>query len=121
MEIITEQRAIDLLRQVVATKGADITVPSSGCVYFLNGQPSCLIGHAMALVGISKDDLTVTDEGFTMEFNESPLGPIITPLAESGVLSLHTKAEAVWQAAQDAQDAGRTWGQALAAAEEVLA
>ena len=71
--------------------------------YFVDEQPECIIGHVMAAYGYDEDWFRVRDGSFTMPFRRL--------VAEFG-LPFSRKAEAILTAAQEAQDAGESWGRA---------
>jgi hypothetical protein len=115
---IDGQRALELLREVVAEHGTETVyqqVPVMGsdgserlmCVYAHDGQPSCLIGHALHRAGVTVDELAAL-QGVADELDDVlPARVDLDPLAES-----------VFYAAQFLQDDGSPWGEALTAAEE---
>lgn len=97
---LTVGEFLHTLRQVVAEKGANYS--NGMCRYWHNGQPSCIIGHALDALGI-----------------------VVPPSLEGkdahGVLATFGATEAVQDVAdqaQTAQDFGHTWGEALQEAEE---
>jgi hypothetical protein len=81
------------------------------CAYFNGrGAPSCIIGHVFAYKGLTKANVgrLNTENG-------------VVSLTWSGFLSVDDQTEEILKEAQNAQDAGKTWGEALAAAERVAA
>ncbi|MFJ8818180.1 hypothetical protein [Amycolatopsis thermoflava] len=116
--VIDVDRALQLLREVVAERGADTVyqpvrlgasrpdrAPLPNCVYAHNGAPSCLVGHALHRAGVPVEDLAK----MTGQIDELSWWP------ES--LDVGSDAVEVFLAAQYAQDEGSPWGDALAAAE----
>lgn len=98
----------DLLARAVAEKGEDYVYPEEekdgvGCHYFYEGRPSCIIGHVLSYLG-----MTEGPEGSGAIFALRRLG--FSPAEEYAAV-----------AAQESQDAGRTWGDALAAYDTVWA
>lgn len=74
---------------------------AGSCVYFQDGQPSCLVGHALAAelreLGVPSkylNDLGIEADEF--------VGSVITRDAATYLGSV-----------QEAQDSGKTWGEAL--------
>lgn len=94
-------RAVALLREVVAEYGEEFIYDGStaaDCVYMRDGEPSCLVGHALYRAGER-----VFEEG-------------MCPSLAARTVNVTSSADAVFSAAQDRQDNGATWGEALAAA-----
>ena len=122
--IENEEQAVELLQKAVETRGRDYVYQkrigpvsaSKGegerCSYTYGGEPDCLIGVALSLAGWTPEMLSELDVGLRGGVPISTLG---RELMEFGPLVSPT-ARAVLQAAQDAQDAGETWGAALDAA-----
>ena len=106
-EMIGVPEVLAHLRAVVAEKGADYVYRGS-CVYAIDGQPACIVGHVYARLGLL--------DGRTRRSG-----------VEAGMLhqgAIAMSARSVLRAAQVVQDGdvpprfGRgTWGEALAAAE----
>lgn len=108
-------RAVELLREAVAERGADYVDPraaaSRECAYVKDGQCACLIALALHKGGVTIDTL----RGFVGEIREA-----IDALVERGVdigVWIVEDAVGVLEAAQSVQDLGGTWGNALVAAE----
>jgi hypothetical protein len=116
---ITEEEFTAALRAVVEERGADYVYPKYDENYTLldalgfpicqystpSGEPACIVGAALAKI----DPELVPPYGY-MKPAHSVLNDIISE--ESGFAE---SPEWVWAArsAQSAQDAGRTWGEAL--------
>lgn len=118
-------RAVQMLRAVVAEHGAGtvyalhdrdsdpgVDHTYAMCRYVHHGCPDCLIGRALALAGVTVDELVEMDTANRTGIASVPLPPR---------LLLTEQARAVFRAAQLVQDSGGTWGEALAAAEAVIA
>lgn len=120
MEQITARRALELLIDVVDAAGDDFVyhkqdmsdihgvqdhLPSKGCRYAVNDQPSCLVGHVLYRSGVAVDALNRLDK----------VGVSAHALRDFG-LEVDQDAGDVLVAAQEAQDRGHTWGDALDAA-----
>lgn len=138
---IDGQRAVDLLRMAVETKGEDYQYEQpdgTGCFYTLPGNtaPSCIVGHALAYAGVPLDVLHAIDFGGVIredpdfpgeEYEESgSLGDttannedVIAWLERNGAV-LDREAIDVFHKAQQWQDDGIAWGEAVAAAQRQL-
>jgi hypothetical protein len=137
---IGKEQAIALLERAVQEKGADYQYsPTEGqhgptCAYAdkRNDVPSCIVGHALAYVGVPVDVLKLLDNadngwGDTdiyyepqVEGHEVPADTSISELADSGALEeiagvrLTREAENIFAIAQFRQDNRATWGIAVA-------
>lgn len=119
---IDAERALSLMERAVEKMGVDYTYPAGDpdgsintCVYVRDGEPSCLVGHALFIAGIDIDALADLDtysetDVSTLARGNEEVGqePVLPRLA---VLS--GDAVEVFQTAQMDQDQGRTWGEAL--------
>lgn len=116
-------RAVELLRAVVAEHGANTAYvfrwpqdqdhPPPHCRYTYDGCPDCLIGRALALAGVTVGELADMDA----DPGRTGIGSVMLPAR----LHLTEQGRNVFKAAQLVQDDGATWGEALAAAEAVIA
>lgn len=121
IETLTYDRALSLLNAAIAEKGEDYKYPKNpsvfgGCVYFDpdTRQPSCIIGHVLAYLGLTAEDMEI----------DSPLPDIdsrnalaFASLVEEGDIQVDSpRTEALLQVAQEQQDQGSSWGDAVAAA-----
>lgn len=102
----TPSETLDLLRRAVEAKGPDyVYVEPEGdvaaCLYVHDGQPSCIVGHVLNYCGL----LGLAEE------NKAPSN--IRALREH----FDSAALVVLDAAQEIQDNGEPWGEALACAE----
>ena len=134
MEEITARRALELLTDVVDTYGEetrytrvelhsgygepipkDCLLVEMGCRYFYNGAPSCLVGHVLHRAGWSVNALRNLDDGGIaaqdLWYADLPQGA--TGLTQGAALAL--------EKAQELQDVGDTWGEALKGAVQVAA
>ena len=110
LSALTVGEFLHTLRQVVAEKGANYVYPDSekrhgACRYRVNGEPSCLIGHALDRLG-------------------HVVPPSLEEQSASHVLGEFGAPEPVRRVArhaQAAQDRGRPWGEVLSAAERAVA
>lgn len=112
---INERKAIELLRTAVRWNEKKVyqkpeTDSDTRCVYQFDGEPSCLIGHALRRAGVTVESLRQMDESW-----ESSIESVRIP----GVSLTHA-ARQVFGAAQTQQDRGEPWGMALAEAESRL-
>lgn len=121
METITARRALELLIDVVDTYGPETVyertelhtswgeaVPENedevimGCLYALDGAPSCLVGHVLHRAGATLNELRSLDrEGVGASALADAIGSVEPDAAE------------VLDVAQRHQDNGATWGKAL--------
>lgn len=118
MEHVDKRRALELLIDVVEAYGENTTyetvpltlggtrVPGSGnaCRYQYLGHPSCLIGHALFRAGATMTSLEMLDR-------HGASARAIPDRAYN--LDVSEDASRVFQAAQNVQDGGDTWGAAL--------
>lgn len=135
---IDGQRAIDLMRMAVETKGEDYTYEqpdNNGCYYTtpsgdpFKSQPSCIVGHALAYAGAGLDVLHAIDFGGVVrpdpdepgeEFEESGSlsdttisnGDVIAWLERNGIVVTRDAID-LFHMAQDYQDNGMSWGYTL--------
>lgn len=111
MITIDVDTSLRLLREVVTEFGGRTVyvIPAAydTCVYADKGECSCLVGHVLVRAGVSVD---------VLDGEEGP----ITGLVLEGIEVTDT-ARWVLAAAQEAQDIGETWGEALKRAEEAAA
>lgn len=125
MERINARRALELLTDVVdaygegtvyakmacfcSDRGCDETLV---CTYAYEGEPSCMVGHALIRAGATVGQLEELDRngGGAGMLDDPNLSPIWENVTRGAV--------GVFFAAQVRQDQGDTWGSALAAARE---
>jgi hypothetical protein len=121
---IDAARAITLLREVVAEKGADYRYQkvkswgSLACLYVHDGSCSCLVGHALHHAGVPTSELNALDF-YGNDDGDTGIAQVYGRLPDRFQLTGH--AVEVLAAAQNAQDDGLSWGEALSAAEEIVA
>lgn len=103
----TAEAVTKALEESVAEKGADyvyiapvIEWEMQTCLYAIDGQPSCLIGHALYRLGVPIQKLEEIG-AITIETIAHTFGPMEDKL----VIALNQ--------AQLSQDGGETWGKAL--------
>lgn len=121
------REALDLLESAVDNQGEDHCLDGSGCVYFANygekAVPVCIIGVGLSLYDV---DLRETFTGYS---NSDRLTSIVSPVASNfpGIYEerlaaasnfdqhviMTEAARDILDVAQNAQDDGRTWGEAL--------
>jgi hypothetical protein len=118
---IDTDRAIELLREVVAEFGRDYRYEKvahphggEGCLYVNRGECSCLVAHALHRVGVEVEDLSRMD-GYD-DNDDTEIGTAYRRLPPH--VELTEGAVQVFAAAQTAQDHGRVWGTALEEAVE---
>lgn len=112
-EYLTYDRALELLREVVAEYGEDhIYDPppgEDGCFYVHGDGPGCIVAHVLVRAGVPLDELVAVELSTPTADEHAPFG--------TGALWAQW---GDWDAlrllglVQEEQDAGRTWGVALA-------
>lgn len=108
VEILTEARAMELLREVVAERPdyVDPNASRGGCMYLEYDSdggpvaPSCIVGHVLYRHGWTLDNLWSREITNPSQFEE-----------------IDVRAAMRLSVAQEAQDEGRTWATALMMAE----
>ena len=109
---IDRDTALRLLEKQVQLAGAEYQYPGDVCYYMLNGAPDCLVGRALADYGVPLDVLQSWDHPTqTIEMLWGGYAANEWLTEESAVIFI---------AAQDSQDGGNTWGDALFAAESAI-
>lgn len=116
------------MERAVALKGADYVYPDAdGCRYSWNdGTPACIVGHVAADLWPDKFK-EVADYERVEEASGSVDGAFVFGLGEDraggGVLSIQPDrvVRNALQRAQNTQDNGFTWGEALAEYKKALA
>lgn len=122
--ILDADGAIRSLRTVVFEKGPDYVYQrveayglKGSCVNFTeDGQPSCIVGHVFSLLGLTAEkalevgvaSTTIADVSCEL-LNRSDFEWKFTP-----------QAQRILAVAQDYQDTGNSWGEALEACENVF-
>lgn len=116
---ITKPKALAALREAVAAKGADYVYPkpNNDCVYTYQGQPSCIVGHVLASVGVPLETIQEMDSAYDIQ-NTDIVSAYHHTLLPAGV-KIGPKALEALVRAQNAQDTRYSWGEALRAAETV--
>lgn len=120
-EVIDAARAVELLEKAVAERGEqyvyakvfDASAPEWSvphgyvCVYVdpADGQPSCMVGLALSLAGVTTEELLNVNDTSAASLPGERLSVEVSPAAAT-----------VFENAQQMQDMGATWGNALAAA-----
>ena len=107
--MLEDQKIVDAIREVASSAPEYVyRTPDSTtlyCLYFdYGGNPSCLIGHALAKCGLTEDDVI---EG----------SAALDVLGAKGIDEDVALSATV---AQDVQDGGGTWGYALEAFNKAL-
>jgi hypothetical protein len=102
---LTKELALEYMREAVDEYGAGFVYdpPDGTCVYTQNGKASCLIGQVLVRAGVPIE--AFEDSG--ANFARLDYAVLQLPAEISGDLI-----EALL-IAQDTQDIGRTWGEAL--------
>lgn len=106
-ERITKKRVMDVMCQVVGEFGVDYVYTKIGdfCHNWLDGCPSCLIGHVMHRLGASGEFLAShsREAAYTLMFFYTKETGVDFEEGVYGILS----------EAQQWQDSGHPWGYAL--------
>lgn len=108
MKTLEENQAfINALNDVVKEKGEDFIYTRERCVYFVDEQPSCLIGMVLARVGHTEDEINNLPTSVTCI-------PVSSENAEEIMQKLGYDVRVCNAAliAQDIQDERGTWGDA---------
>lgn len=114
--MIEWERATEEMEAVVAKFGEGYRYPGveeASCKYVKGGEPSCLVGQVLARIGVDVEDLIELDE-----LVDQRIGRII----DSGVLGAEVPKSVKYglMTAQEKQDQGYTWGEALFAYKGVV-
>lgn len=115
---ISRQNALALLRQAVELKGEDYIDPSAystanSCQYVTpDGFPSCIVGHALMIAGIGPHAFT--------DMNQEDISQVAQELEFRGLADFDEDAVRTLFVAQDVQDSGDIWGEALRQAQEAF-
>lgn len=120
MITIDKRKMLGLLRKAVKERGADWRYENGnfdgiGCVYQSDaGEPACIVGHALYYY----DPKLL--KAFGSCANGAAFGGAAQLVVEAGYYDVHFTPGAYVAAsrAQELQDAGFTWGEALAGAED---
>jgi hypothetical protein len=124
---IDKARALQLLEEAVAERGADYVYDDSdiGCVYVTkDGTPACGVGLALTKAGVPLELLTYIDHngdgaGGKNRFEETQIdSPDLLDYLRQNDVDIDDKAEAVFRRFQFEQDHATPWGEALAEARE---
>jgi hypothetical protein len=110
---ISAELATELLERAVNQRGADFVYskdgssgPEGGCYYFMEGEPSCIIGTILSYLGIKPSQV---QEGSNAESQVRSLFPDTSDVVLEALNEAQTK-----------QDRGDTWGEALDAFSAVV-
>lgn len=112
---ITGPVAYDLLKAVVDERGGGYR----GTRRYADddGQPACLIGHVLSHLGVL-DAIEARHQAETI--GAAPVKDVVYSAAAGRGIRITDFAFDVWAAAQDVQDKGEPWGDALRAAHSEL-
>lgn len=104
---ISAELAEQLMEAAVNQRGADYVYrkdgsggPAGGCYYFVEGEPSCIIGTILSYLGVKPSQV---QEGSNAESQVKSLFPDTSDVVVDAL-----------NEAQKKQDLGFTWGVALA-------
>lgn len=103
--------ALRYLEKAVAEKGEDYQYAdfrgglTTSCVYFRGDQPSCIVGHVLYYNGMTRNELNRD----IRDFNRSS----VQTLSNQGFIAVDNDTRHLLQRAQNLQDNGVPWGQAV--------
>lgn len=106
---ITKTKALRLLREAVAKRGADYVYkkPGATCKYVVKGdQPSCMVGEVLLEAGLDPKVL------YRTPLNKLSINSLVDEL-DPDVIQVDDAARVLLNEAQVFQDIGSTWGEAL--------
>jgi len=113
-EFLTYDRALELLREVIAEKGEDFVYEPIGedetCLYVHDDQPSCIVGHVLVRAGVSLPELVAVE---TCTPRDVTRAPAFLTWADERARRLLTRV-------QDGQDNSKPWGLALDIALDIV-
>lgn len=122
MKLVTKAEAIQLLRNAIALKGEDYVYPvpdndfGPGCLYVKNGQPDCIVGHALAELGVPVEKMEYRNDDSCREadvISADSIGQNEAKLISAYGLAFTGGAMEVLSVAQVLQDRGESWGFSL--------
>jgi hypothetical protein len=118
MDVIDAAKAVELIEKAVEQNGADYVDPyakeSGGCRYAHDdGTPGCIVGTAYFIAGATVEQLVRMDGDLSLDIRGFTSDELPAETARD--------AREVFAAAQEAQDHGKTWGEALDAARKAAA
>lgn len=109
MTEITMKQVLDAMCQVVGEFGVDYvyTKINDSCLNWDEDRdcPSCLVGHVLHRVGISRE--------FLIEHNPKGAGSVLYYFWDDSGVSAEESVPHILGVAQHVQDRGGTWGEAL--------
>lgn len=111
-EYLTYDRALELLREVVAEVGEDHVYDppegEDGCLYVHGDGPGCIVAHVMVRAGVSLEELRSVELSTPLADGTGPYGPgaLWARWGDRDALRLLFLV-------QEEQDSGRTWGEAV--------
>ena len=111
---ITTQSVIEGLTAIVDEFGEDYVYPEKEaviprCLYVHDGEPDCIVGKFLHSVGIPLERLKKADE----VDGGTPAWKLLGQLEDERVLTAEDRGLNILQRAQDHQDSGIAWGEAL--------
>jgi hypothetical protein len=129
---ITKDKAIELLEEAVAQRGAEYVYPGEGaaqCHYFANSydvsraladkidEPMCIVGQVLNNIGITSADLNTLDVAAESGYVNRVVGAngLATLINRGSDTYIDTDAVEAFGIAQGKQDIGENWGAALTA------
>lgn len=126
MTEVTVETVIKALEEVVAEKGEDYVYPNAGaeCLYAIDGEPSCIVGHVIARLDPETFQQVVEFEDVNGSFGAGKFGTGVDAYVDywgSYPAFGDNNVKKVLVSAQIAQDAGYEWKVALKEAKKTAA
>lgn len=108
---ITTESVVKGLDALVAQEGEDFIYRKNAgaCTYIKNDAGDCIVGRYLVAQGVPVERLKEADG--TLSGVRAPA--LLRALKEEGVLDYEERAVAILDVAQDLQDTGETWGEAV--------
>lgn len=119
---LTYATAVEILDGLVEEFGADYVYPqgeNGKCDYVRDGEPSCIVGHVLAKVGVPIERLKAAD-GAIMGGGMAA-DALLGMLHNEGALQSNGSVRALLCEAQYRQDHSTSWGAAVRAAKHYMA
>lgn len=117
MQTIEYDDALRALNQAVADKGYGYVYPrderGGHCYNVWEGNPDCIVGHALVWLGVPVEWFTKAREGHLWGRENDSAYDVCTTLAVSNMFNLTEEARDLLADVQRLQDEGVPWGEAV--------
>lgn len=117
MQTIEYDDALRALNQAVADKGYGYVYPRDErggfCYNVWEGNPDCIVGHALSWLGVPVEWFTEAREGSHWGRENDSAYDVCTTLAVSNMFNLTEEARDLLADVQRLQDEGVPWGEAV--------